>query len=106
MVEKPAYCMHCRHIFEYDTATAECGRFRYALKCPNCGRQNRVLKEEYEIFIHSAGIFLGIFLGWYFLFHSSFAASLISALAIGTFSGLASYYFRVSRSKRARKNGS
>lgn len=106
MVEKPVYCTHCRNIFEYDTDTAEAGRFRYILVCPKCGKQNKVLREEYKIMIESAGVLLGAFLGLYFLLHGSFYISVLSALIVGLFIGLTLYYFRVHRLKRDINNGS
>ncbi len=51
MVEKPVYCVHCRHAFEYDTERAKAGRYRYVLVRPECGKKNKVLGEEYKIMI-------------------------------------------------------
>jgi hypothetical protein len=89
-------------MFDYDTRTAEAGRFRYILTCPNCGKENRVLKTEYMIVLESAGMFLGIFLGWYFLLHDPLYQSLLAALVIGIGTGLASYYLRVYRPGRSK----
>lgn len=104
MVEKPVYCTGCRHAFEYDPRTAKADRFRYILVCPECGKENRRLKDGYVIVIESAGMFLGIFLGWYFILHDALYPSLFAALFMGIASGLASYYFRIYRPEReARK---
>jgi hypothetical protein len=101
MVEKPAYCIHCRYAFEYDTDRAKAGRFRYILVCPKCGKENRVLKAEYGILLESTGILLGAFLGFYFLLRSPFYDSIIWALAMALVNMLVMYYIRVVRFKRS-----
>lgn len=105
MVEKPVYCIRCRHAFEYDTDKAKADRFRYILACPKCGKVNKRLREEYSILLESAGILLGGFLVFYFLFHSPFYYSILFALAMALLNGLTMYYFRVGRFKKSSNSG-
>ncbi len=101
MVEKPIYCMHCRHAFEYDTDKAKSDRFRYVVVCPECGHINKRLKEEYSIMLESAGLFLGTFLAFYFFFHSMFSHSIVFGLVWALIHALTAYYMRVVRFKRS-----
>ncbi len=88
-------------MFEYGTDTAEAGGVWRILICPDCGKPNKLMREEYKIIIESAGLLLGAFLGLYFLLHSSLYLSIISALIVGLFNGLTSYYLRIYRLKKS-----
>lgn len=100
-MEKPIYCTHCRHAYEYDTDKAKSDRFHYIVVCPKCGKINKRLKEEYNIMLESAGIFLAAFLLFYFFFHSALSHSVLIALFWAIFNALTMYYMRVGRFKKS-----